>query len=60
MPPSQREGLLFIDDSQAVLDSAKAFGIACVVGITAPDSRGESRRLTGVPTIRDFSELTLP
>jgi putative hydrolase of the HAD superfamily len=48
---------LFIDDSQSVLDSAKAFGIANVIGIRAPDSRGEERRLTGVPTIRDFSEL---
>ncbi|MEJ2308198.1 MAG: GMP/IMP nucleotidase [Gammaproteobacteria bacterium] len=51
---------LFIDDSQAVLDAAKAFGIMHLLGISAPDSRGAVRQLAGVPTIRDFSELTPP
>jgi putative hydrolase of the HAD superfamily len=46
-----------MDDSQAVLDAARAFGIRHVIGISAPDSRNAGRPISGVPTIRDFSEL---
>ena len=55
--PFEPERTLFMDDSQAVLDAAKAFGIRHVIGISAPDSRHGERSITGVPTVRDFSEL---
>ncbi len=32
---------VFIDDSFSVLDSAKAFGVASLFGVTRPDSEGE-------------------
>lgn len=34
---------LFVDDSPAVVAAAQAFGIAQVVGLTRPDSRGSER-----------------
>ena len=58
--PFEPARTLFMDDSQAVLNAARAFGIRYVIGITAPDSRRGERSITGVPTVRDFSELNPP
>jgi FMN phosphatase YigB (HAD superfamily) len=45
---------LFVDDSERVLDAARAFGIRNVIAVTCPDSRNENRRVLahrGVPHV---------
>ncbi|MFK8016933.1 MAG: HAD-IA family hydrolase [Gammaproteobacteria bacterium] len=47
----------FFDDTQSVLDTAKAYGIGYVVGIARPDSQGVARELDGhlrVDGVRDL------
>lgn len=48
---------LFIDDSEAVLDAARAYGLRHLYCIEHPDSRGEPRRDLPYPAIQAFSQL---
>lgn len=48
---------LFIDDTQSILEAARDFGIAHVLGVRAPDSRNPDKDFGDLPSIRDFDEL---
>ncbi|MBI2381296.1 MAG: GMP/IMP nucleotidase [Gammaproteobacteria bacterium] len=48
---------LFCDDSLAVLQAARAYGIAEVLAIAWPDSQKPPRPVEGFPAIADFSAL---
>ncbi|MEJ2576917.1 MAG: GMP/IMP nucleotidase [Gammaproteobacteria bacterium] len=55
--PFDPERTLFVDDSVRVLRAARAYGIAGLLAITAPDSRQSAREVDEFDAIRDFSEL---
>jgi putative hydrolase of the HAD superfamily len=48
---------LLVDDSLAVLASARHFGIAHLVAISKPDSLAPRREITEFPAIEDFRTL---
>ena len=48
---------LFIDDSQAVLDSAAKYGIAHILSISTPDSKQQAREAGNYPMLHDFSDI---
>ena len=48
---------LLIDDSSAVLNSARLFGIAHLISVSKPDSKQPKKHVTGYPSIEDFREL---
>jgi HAD superfamily hydrolase (TIGR01509 family) len=48
---------LLIDDSLAVLNSARLFGIAHLISVSKPDSNQPKKDITGYPAIEDFREL---
>ena len=48
---------LFVDDSRAVLEAARDYGIAHVVAVAKPDSTRAERRHDGFEHITDFREL---
>lgn len=48
---------LFVDDSQAVLDAARAYGIGQVVGIRHPDRSRPARPLAGHATVAALADL---
>lgn len=48
---------LFVDDSLSVLRSAQQYGIACLLGISLPDSTQPQRDEHEFPAIQDFSAL---
>ena len=48
---------LLIDDSLAVLNSARLFGIAHLITVSKPDSKQPKKHVTGYPSIEDFREL---
>lgn len=48
---------LLIDDNEAVLASARQFGIAELITITQPDSQSPIRQLTEFPAVTHFAEL---
>jgi 5'-nucleotidase len=52
-----KERTVFIDDSQAVLEAAKLFGIRWCLGIESPDSKGFSKHAIGFPLIGQFMDL---
>ena len=60
--PYDRQRTLFIDDSPAVLESARGAGIAHLIAIQRPDSRQPPREIADFPAIDDFSALleTMP
>ncbi len=49
---------LFIDDSLAVLDSAKTHGIAQLLMVIKPDSTQDARASQGYNSVYDFTEIT--
>lgn len=55
--PFDKQRTLLVDDSLAVLDSAKRFGIAHLVTITKPDSQKPPKIVSHYPTIADFRQL---
>lgn len=55
--PFQPTTTLFIDDSEAVLHSARNFGIAHLLTIAQPDSQLPTRRNLHYPALGDFAEL---
>jgi len=48
---------LFIDDSQAVLDSAAQYGIAHILSISTPDSKQLAREKGKYPMLHNFSDI---
>jgi len=55
--PFDRQRTLFVDDSQAVLKSARDYGIRWLLAVISPDTRGPARDPGDFPAIRDFSEI---
>ncbi len=50
---------LFVDDSIAILDSAKRYGIQHLLAVANPDSKKESRIINNYPAISDFRDLII-
>jgi len=48
---------LFVDDSLAVLRSARSCGFRWLLAVLRPDTRGPERVVEDFPAIRDFSEI---
>lgn len=48
---------IFVDDSAAVLDAARDWGIAELYGVTSPSSSGPRREFTGYPAVDSLAEL---
>ena len=57
--PFEKQTALLIDDSLAVLNSAKQFGIAYLISVSRPDTRLPKKDITGYPAIEDFRELMI-
>lgn len=53
----EKHSTMLVDDSLAVLRSAQAFGIAYLISISKPDSRGPEREITEFPAVSDFRAL---
>ena len=53
----EKQRTLLVDDSLAVLRSAREFGIAHLVSISKPDSRAPTREITEFPAVEDFRAL---
>jgi putative hydrolase of the HAD superfamily len=53
----QKSTTLMVDDSLAVLNSARDFGIAHLISINKPDSKKVAKNITEFPAILDFREL---
>ena len=52
-----KQTTLLIDDSLAVLNSARLFGIAHLIAVSKPDSKQLKKHITDYPAIEDFREL---
>lgn len=57
--PFNKQTTLLIDDSQAVLNSARLFGIAHLISVNKPDSKQPKKNVTDYPAIEDFRELMI-
>jgi len=55
--PFEKQSALLIDDSVAVLNAAKQFGIAHLISVSKPDTKQPKRLIAGYPAIEDFREL---
>ena len=55
--PFDKKTTLLIDDSLAVLKSAKLFGFAHLISVSKPDSKQPKKHITGYLAIEDFREL---
>ena len=55
--PYDKQNTLLVDDSLAVLNSAKHFGLRYLVSIIRPDSKQADRVITEYPAIQDFREI---
>jgi len=54
------ESTLFIDDSEAVLESAINYGIGHVIAVRTPDSQRPEKQFSDMMSIDQFSDLKLP
>jgi FMN phosphatase YigB (HAD superfamily) len=55
--PFEKHHTLLIDDSLAVLNSAREYGIVHLVSISRPDSGMPKKEIVEFPAIADFREL---
>ena len=55
--PFDKQTTVLIDDSLAVLNSARLFGIAHLISVSKPDSKQPKKDVTDYPAIEDFREL---
>ena len=55
--PFSKQHTLMVDDSLAVLNSARRFGIKYLISISQPDSTKAKKEITEFPAIQDFREL---
>lgn len=53
----EKNKTLFVDDSLAVLDSARLFGIEHLISISKPDSKLPKRNIENYSAIEDFRDL---
>ena len=51
---------LFIDDTEAVLDAARSFGIRHLLTLIQPDSRQPLRESLAYPSFHHFDEIMPP
>lgn len=61
-PVAEETGLeahktLFVDDSEAILDAAREFGIRYCLGITNPDSGLAEKQYLRHPGLNDYRRL---
>jgi len=57
LEPFDLKRTLFVDDSLAVLRSAREYGFRWLLAVVKPDSRGPVREVTDFPVINNFSEI---
>ncbi|MEX0899696.1 MAG: GMP/IMP nucleotidase [Gammaproteobacteria bacterium] len=57
--PFDSDRTLFVDDSRAVLEAAREYGIAHVIAVAKPDSMRPTRTHEGFRHIHDFRELSV-
>jgi putative hydrolase of the HAD superfamily len=57
--PFDKQRTLLVDDSLAVLNSAREFGIAHLITLAKPDSQKPVRDIVDYPVITDFRELLI-
>ncbi len=55
--PFDKQRTLLVDDSLAVLNAARHFGLAQLIAISKPDSTRPKKIIQGYPAIEDFREL---
>ena len=55
--PFDKKTTLLIDDSLAVLNSARLFGIGHLISVSKPDSKQPKKEVVEYPAIEDFREL---
>ena len=55
--PYDKQNTLLVDDSLAVLNSAKHFGLQYLISVIRPDSKQADRVITEYPAIQDFREI---
>ena len=55
--PFMKEHTLLVDDSLAVLHSARQFGIGYLISVSKPDSTRPKKLIADFPAIEDFREL---
>ncbi len=55
--PFDKKRTLLVDDSLAVLKSAKLYGIKHIISISKPDSQLANKIINDFPAIEDFREL---
>jgi 5'-nucleotidase len=48
---------MFVDDSRAVLEAARDYGIAHIIAVAKPDSSRPARTVDGFDAIADFREI---
>ena len=56
--PFDKQRTLLIDDSFAVLESARAYGIRYLLSIFQPDSQQPKREIENFAAIEHFNEIT--
>lgn len=57
LEPFDPQRTLFVDDSLAVLRSARQYGFRWLLAVVKPDSCGPVRKVTCFPAINNFSEI---
>jgi len=55
--PFENQSTLLVDDSLAVLNSARQFGITHLISVSKPDTRMPKKIIVDYPAIEDFREL---
>ena len=55
--PFEKQHTLLVDDSLAVLNSARQFGIAHLIAVSRPDTRLPKKEISSYLAIEDFREL---
>jgi len=55
--PFEKQSTLLIDDSLAVLNAARQFGIAHLISVSRPDTKLPKKQISDYPSIEDFREL---
>ena len=53
----EKQATLLVDDSLAVLKSARLYGIKYLISVSKPDSQQAKKTITDFPAIEDFREL---
>jgi len=57
--PFENQTTLLVDDSMAVLNAARQFGIAHLISVSKPDTKMPKKQILDYPSIEDFRELMI-